>query len=73
LPTASRAPETAVGRVQPPTSSPRGAQGAAAASKADDDLGEKLRDDWKTIREGFATAGDEFKAAVRDLGRKLWR
>jgi hypothetical protein len=36
-------------------------------------LGEKIREDWKTIRGGLSTAGDDFKAAVRDLGRKLWR
>jgi hypothetical protein len=36
-------------------------------------LADKLREDWKTIRGGLSTAGDDFKAAVRDLGRKLWR
>jgi len=69
LPTASRAPDARVSSGQPAG----GGQGAAAATGGDPDLGDKLRDDWKTIRGGFSTAGDEFKAAVRDLGRKLWR
>jgi hypothetical protein len=51
---------------------PRGTEGGAAAAKRED-LGDKLRDDWKTIRDGFSTAGDDLKAAVKDLGRKLWR
>jgi hypothetical protein len=53
---------------------PRASEGAAAVTKPDDvQLTDKIRDDWKTIRGGFATAGDDFKSAVRDLGRKLWR
>ncbi len=79
--TAARAPEPAASpRVPPPSgratieAPARGADGGAAVAKPDDgQLGGKLRDDWKTIRGGFATAGDDFKAAVRDLGRKLWR
>jgi len=51
----------------------RGAGGAAAANADDPNLTDKVRDDWKTIRGGFATAGDDLKAAVRDLGKKLWR
>ena len=47
--------------------------GAATAKREDGQLGDKIRDDWKTIRGGFSTAGDDFKSAVRDLGRKLWR
>lgn len=46
--------------------------GAAVAKPQDGQLTDKIRDDWKTIRGGFATAGDDFKSAVRDLGRKLW-
>jgi hypothetical protein len=52
---------------------PRAAGGAAAAKADDQNLTDKVRDDWKTIRGGFATAGDDLKAAVRDLGKKLWR
>ena len=76
LPTASRAPDQATqkpaGRamVEAP---PHQADGGAAAAKPEDGLGDKLREDWKTIRGGFETAGDDFKAALRDLGRKLWR
>ena len=49
------------------------AGGAAVAKPDDGQLTDKIRDDWKTIRGGFSTAGDDFKSAVRDLGRKLWR
>lgn len=79
LPTAARATElgTTSRSSAPPgratvEAPPRGSAGGAAAAKQED-LGDKLRDDWKTIREGFSTAGDELKEAVRDLGRKLWR
>jgi hypothetical protein len=65
-------PPTAAARPTPEAPT-RSADGGAAASKPDDGLTDKLREDWKTIRGGFATAGDDFKAAVRDLGRKLWR
>ena len=79
MPTGSRAAELAspARSSSPPGQAivealPRGAEGSATAAKPEE-LGDKLRDDWKTIREGFSTAGDDFKAAVRDLGRKLWR
>ena len=49
------------------------AGGAAAADADDPSLTDKIREDWKTIRGGFATAGDDLKAAVRDLRKKLWR
>ncbi|HEV8474494.1 MAG TPA: hypothetical protein VGR82_17080 [Methylomirabilota bacterium] len=49
------------------------AGGAAVAKPDDGHLSDKMRDDWKTIRGGFSTAGDDFKSALRDLGRKLWR
>jgi hypothetical protein len=75
LPTASRAPDSATekpaGRATVEAASPQTEGGAAAAKP--DGLGDKLREDWKTIRGGFETAGDDFKAALRDLGRKLWR
>jgi hypothetical protein len=81
-PAAARAPEPAAssrvapssGRATIETPAPRGGEGSAAMAKPDDgQLGDKIREDWKTIRGGLATAGDDFKAAVRDLGRKLWR
>lgn len=76
LPTASRAPDE--GTAPRATSAraaeaPRNAEGGAAAARPEDGLGDKLREDWKKIRDGFETAGDDFKAAMRDLGRKLWR
>jgi hypothetical protein len=79
LPTAARTSEpAAMPRTQPPSARaaveapPRSAEGSASPAKPED-LGDKLRDDWKTIRGGFSTAGEEFKAAVRDLSRKFWR
>jgi hypothetical protein len=79
LPSPARAPEPAAAprAAAPPASataqaSPRSPEGGAAAAKPDE-LADKLRQDWKTIRDGFATAGDDLKAAVRDLRRKLWR
>lgn len=76
LPTASRAQDygtqTPPGRATP-EAPPRQADGGAAAAKPEDALGDKLREDWKAIRGGFDTAGDDLKAALRDLGRKLRR
>jgi hypothetical protein len=80
-PTAARASEPAASpRVAPPSgratieAPARGSEGGAAMARPNDgQLSDKLREDWKTIRGGFSTAGDDFKAAVRDLGRKLWR
>lgn len=79
LPAASRAPEPAAaprtaGPPAPPTiQAPRGGAEGGAAAAGRDDLSDKLREDWKAVREGFATAGDDLKDALRDLGRKLWR
>jgi hypothetical protein len=88
-PTAARAQEPAPARAPEPAATPRVAppsgratietparsgEGSAAMAKAGDpQLADKLREDWKTIRGGLSTAGDDFKAAFRDLGRKLWR
>ena len=81
-PTAARTPEPAASpRVTPPSGRATieapargGSDGGAAMAKSDENqLGDKIREDWKTIRGGLATAGEDFKAAVRDLGRKLWR
>jgi hypothetical protein len=68
---ASTAPPLPAGRAtaEAPAARP---DGAAAAGRREE-LADKLREDWQTIREGFSAAGDDFKAAVRDLGRKLWR
>ena len=88
-PTAARAQEPARARAPEPAATPRVAppsgratietparsgEGSAAMAKPGDPvIADKLREDWKTIRGGLSTAGDDFKAAVRDLGRKLWR
>jgi hypothetical protein len=88
-PTAARAHDPAPGRAPEPVATPRvapqsgratietpprsGEGGAAMAKPGDPQLADKIREDWKTIRGGLSTAGDDFKSAVRDLGRKLWR
>jgi hypothetical protein len=52
----------------------RSSDGGAAMGKSEEmRLPDKIREDWKTVRGGLSTAGDDFKAAVKDLGRKLWR
>lgn len=81
LPTTTRTSEQAASaRLTPPSGRPaveaptRSNEGGAAMAKPDEThLAEKIREDWKTIRGGLSTAGDDFKAAVRDLGHKLWR
>ena len=81
LPAAARTSEPAASaRLTPPsgratTEAPaRSSDGGAAMAKPDEtNLVDKVREDWKTIRGGLSTAGDDFKAAVKDLGRKLWR
>ena len=77
MPAPARAPEpAATPRVAPSSgrATVEAPSGGAAVAKPDDgQLTDKIRDDWKTIRGGFSTAGDDFKSAVRDLGRKLWR
>jgi len=74
LPTpATSRPLPSSARAQDPVAAtPRSADGSAAAAKSDADLKDKFREDWKAIRGGFATAGDDFKNAVRDLRQKLW-
>jgi hypothetical protein len=73
LPAASRAQDSATPSRPTVEAPPRAAGGDAASAKTEDALGDKLREDWKAIRGGVETAGDDFKAALRDLGRKLWR
>jgi hypothetical protein len=34
-------------------------------------LRQKLRAEWRTIKQGFAGAGDDFKAVMRDFTRKV--
>jgi hypothetical protein len=54
----------------PATTEAAGTRAAAAASQAPLTWRDKLRAEWRTIKRGFANAGDDFTAAVRDLGRK---
>ena len=48
---------------------------AAAASAPHDstetNVADKVRKDWDVIRRGFANAGDDFTAAMRQFGRRL--
>jgi hypothetical protein len=52
-----------------PTSTParRPASPPRPTSDPEPKLGDKLREDWKTIREGFATIGEQLSSAVRRL------
>ena len=34
-------------------------------------LRDKLRADWRAVKEGFATAGQDFRVGMRDLARKI--
>lgn len=34
-------------------------------------LGERIRDDWRTVRRGFADAGEDFKRALDSLRHNL--
>jgi hypothetical protein len=43
----------------------------ASSSSTPPTLRDKLRDDWRSIKEGFASAGDDFKATMRDLARRV--
>jgi hypothetical protein len=44
---------------------------SASPSSAPATLRDKLRADWRTIKQGFASVGDDVKATMRDVGRKL--
>ena len=39
---------------------------SAPSSNTPPNLRDKLRDDWRTIKQGFASAGDDVKATIRD-------
>ena len=54
----------------PTTTEAAGARAAAAASQAPLTWRDKLRAEWRTIKRGFESAGDDFTAAVRDFRRK---
>jgi hypothetical protein len=45
----------------------------ASRPSAPPSFAEKLRADWRAIRQGFATAGDELKATMRDATGKITR
>jgi hypothetical protein len=58
--------------VSPPAVTKRDV-GETAKSESPSTLRGKLSAEWRTIKQGFAGAGDDFKAAMRDLGRKVTR
>ncbi len=55
--------------VPPPAATTRDVE--TAKSEAPSTLRGKLSAEWRTIKQGFAGAGDDFKAAMRELGRKM--
>jgi hypothetical protein len=63
----SRAPATEAAPSRTATAAPDD----AAPISLPPTLGDKLRDDWRTIKQGFAIAGAELKASVRDLARRV--
>jgi hypothetical protein len=56
--------------VAPPAATTRNV-GETAKSETPSTLRGKISAEWRTIKQGFAGAGDDFKAAMRDLGRKM--
>jgi hypothetical protein len=56
--------------VSPPAAPTRDV-GKAARSETPSTLRGKLSAEWRTIKQGFAGAGDDFKAAMRELGRTI--
>jgi hypothetical protein len=70
-PAAALAPKPAPAPKQAATAKP--APSAAASAPQDaaaTNLTDKVRNDWSVIRRGFSTAGDDFSAAMRELGRR---
>jgi hypothetical protein len=58
--------------VTPPSPpQPRAESIPSPEAKTPPNLTDKLRDDWHTIKHGFASAGDDFKSTMRDFARKL--
>ena len=54
-----------------PVASAGGAAGAAEGDKRDEGLSGRIRDDWQTVRRGFADAGQDFRSALDSLRRNL--
>jgi len=54
----------------PTTTEAAGTRAATAASQAPLTWRDKLRAEWRTIKRSFASASDDFTAAVREFGRK---
>jgi len=54
-----------------PTRAAPAVSDSASPPSAPPKLQDKLRADWHTIKQGFASAGDDFKAGMRDVARKL--
>ena len=54
-----------------PSSAARVPSDNASSSNTPPTLMDKLRGDWRTIKQGFATAGDDFKTNMRDLARRV--
>ena len=65
-PAASPAPAPAP-KASPPAPGPRSSREAPAPPPAD--FRSKLRDDWRAIRRGWESAGDDFKSAIDRLRR----
>jgi hypothetical protein len=70
-PAASLAPKPAPAPKQAATAKPAPSAAASAPQDAPPtNLTDKVRNDWNVIRRGFSSAGDDFSAAMRELGRR---
>lgn len=75
VPTASgRAPDGATGGGSYDAPAPRGTHGGGGrqdGAQRGRELADALRDDWRTVRQGFAEAGDDLRSALDSLRRNL--
>jgi hypothetical protein len=70
-PAASLAPKPAPAPKQAATAKPAPSAAASAPQDAPaTNLTDKVRNDWNVIRQRLSTAGDDFSAAMRELGRR---
>jgi hypothetical protein len=54
-----------------PSRAARAPSDDASSSNTLPNLKDKLHDDWRAIKQGFASAGDDFKATMRDFARRV--
>lgn len=65
------APAPPPGTTVAPSATPRGTPAPARTPRRGDELVERIREDWKSVKEGFASAPRDFKEAWQSLRRDL--